>query len=85
MRDAAGDLIGRLDMGWRALRVGVEYDGQQHRLEDRQYALDLDRHRRLQEAGWTVVRVTARDLDDGGRKVVQIVRAAIRRAKAGAS
>ncbi len=85
VRDAAGDLIGRLDMGWRALRVGVEYDGQQHRLEDRQYALDLDRHRRLQEAGWTVVRVTARDLDDGGRKVVQIVRAAIRRAKAGAS
>lgn len=75
-----GAFIGRVDMGWRAIRVGVEYDGQQHRLEDRQYATDIDRHRRLQEAGWTIVRVTARDLDDGGRKVVQLVRAAIRRA-----
>ena len=83
--DDDGVFIGRLDMGWRGLRVGVEYDGQHHRLDDRQYAIDGERHRRLQEAGWTVIRVTARDLDDGGRKVVQIVRAAIRRASAGAS
>lgn len=81
--DEDGAFIGRLDMGWRAIRVGVEYDGQHHRLDDRQYAVDVERHRRLQEAGWTVVRVTARDLDDGGRRVVQIVRATLRRAGAG--
>lgn len=84
VRDAAGAFVARLDTGWPALRVGVEYDGQQHRVDDRQYARDIERHRRLEEAGWRVIRVTARELDDGGRRIVGIIRAAVRRAERGA-
>ncbi|MFM2475367.1 endonuclease domain-containing protein, partial [Burkholderia cenocepacia] len=74
-----GTLIGRLDMGWRELRLGVEYDGQHHRTDARQYAWDIERHRRLQEAGWEVIRVTAPDLADGARRMIAIIRAAIAR------
>ncbi|WP_344342273.1 endonuclease domain-containing protein [Agrococcus versicolor] len=76
VRDLDGRLIGRLDMAWRRLRLGVEYDGQQHRTDAVQYARDVERHRRLQDAGWQVIRVSARDLDDGGRRIVALVRAA---------
>ncbi len=77
-----GSLIGRLDMGWRDLRLGVEYDGQHHRVDARQYARDIDRHRRLQEAGWEVIRVTAPDLGDGARRMIAIIRAAMARRSA---
>ena len=77
--DDDGSLVGRLDMGWRDLRLGVEYDGQHHRTDARQYAWDIERHRRLQEAGWEVIRVTAPDLGDGARRMLAIIRAAIAR------
>lgn len=77
--DDDGSSIGRLDMGWRDLRLGLEYDGQHHREDARQYARDVERHRRLREAGWEVIRVSAPDLHDGGRRMVALVKAAMRR------
>jgi hypothetical protein len=58
--DADG-LIGVVDMGWEALRVAVEYDGDHHRSNRRQYVRDQRRMRRLEAAGWIVIRVIAED------------------------
>lgn len=76
VRDASGAFVGRLDLSWPGLLLAVEYDGQQHRVDSRQYAIDIERHRRLQELGWLVIRVTKEDLHDGGRRILSVIRAA---------
>jgi very-short-patch-repair endonuclease len=58
---ADGYLIGFLDMGWKRFKVAVEYDGDQHRWDRKQYVHDQKRLRRLERAGWIVVRVIAED------------------------
>ncbi|SDI93688.1 Very-short-patch-repair endonuclease [Leifsonia sp. 98AMF] len=43
-------------------RIAFEYDGDGHRVERRQWFLDIKRHDLLVAAGWRVLRVTADDL-----------------------
>ncbi|MCV7080618.1 DUF559 domain-containing protein [Mycolicibacterium insubricum] len=50
-----------IDMGWEGPKIGVEYDGQQHRLDDRQYHGDIRRSEYLASLGWRIVRVVAGD------------------------
>ncbi|MDZ4270435.1 MAG: DUF559 domain-containing protein [Mycobacterium sp.] len=53
-----------LDMGWSAYQVAVEYDGDHHRKNRRQYVKDMARLRMLEEMGWIVIRVIAEDRID---------------------
>ncbi|OBI86129.1 endonuclease domain-containing protein [Mycobacterium asiaticum] len=53
-----GDFVARLDMGYRELRVGIEYDGPQHWTDATQHARDIDRQAALVDLGWTIVRVS---------------------------
>ncbi|MDG4665145.1 DUF559 domain-containing protein [Mycobacterium sp. 236(2023)] len=62
VRNAAGRVIRRIDMGWPAYRVGVEYDGEQHWTDSANHADDITRLEFLAERGWTIVRVSARHL-----------------------
>lgn len=75
LRDADGSVWARLDLSYPTLRLAVEYDGEQHRLDDAQYARDAARMRRLRREGWYVIRVTKADLRDGGRAVLAHIRA----------
>jgi Protein of unknown function (DUF559) len=50
-----------LDMGWEEFKVAVEYDGDHHRKDRRQYVKDIARIRMLEELGWIVIRVIAED------------------------
>jgi hypothetical protein len=50
-----------LDMGWRDSMVAVEYDGDQHRKDRKQYVKDIARLRMLEALGWKVIRVIAED------------------------
>ncbi|SEH69665.1 hypothetical protein SAMN04489835_2981 [Mycolicibacterium rutilum] len=59
--DAHGMFVGRVDMGWDEVKVGVEYDGPQHWDDPVQYARDIDRLAELAAAGWLIIRVS-RDL-----------------------
>jgi hypothetical protein len=61
--DAYGRLVGELDMGWRDVKVGVDYDGEHHRRSRRQFDRDIRRHEDVQELGWLDVRITAEDTD----------------------
>ena len=45
------------DLVYRRERVVVEYDGEQHRLDDRQFGVDLERLDSMMAVGWRVVRV----------------------------
>ncbi len=53
-----------LDMGWEDLMVGVEYDGEHHRLDRWQYTRDNHRREALERLGWIVIRVTVTDRPD---------------------
>jgi hypothetical protein len=50
-----------LDVGWPDYQVAVEYDGDHHRKDRRQYVKDIARLRMLESLGWTVIRVIAED------------------------
>jgi hypothetical protein len=50
-----------LDMGWPDFMVAVEYDGDHHRKDRRQYVKDISRLRMLEQLGWIVIRVIAED------------------------
>ncbi len=69
-------LLAVLDMGWERYQVAVEYDGDHHRSNRRQYARDQRRLRTLEELGWIIVRVIA---DDEPQDVLRRVRIALRR------
>ncbi len=76
VRDEFGSAVAYLDMGWEDVKVAVEYDGEQHRTDRRQYAWDVRRLEMLERRGWIVVRVLARDRP---AEVVSRARAALAR------
>lgn len=57
IRVSDGFLTAFVDMGWADLRIGVEYDGDQHLSTRRQYVNDIGRHEMLLAQGWLIIRV----------------------------
>lgn len=51
----------RPDLAWPEHRVGVEYDGEEHRRSGR-HADDLDRDAGFDDLDWDVTRVTGRQI-----------------------
>lgn len=77
VRTTAGAFVARVDLGVDGTRVAVEYDGAWHG-HPQQLARDRARLNALNDAGWTVVHVTAEMLSDPA-SVVAAVRRAVRR------
>ncbi|MCV7410972.1 hypothetical protein AWC05_26585 [Mycobacterium florentinum] len=61
VRNEFGSAIAYLDMGWEDVKVAVEYDGDHHRSDRRQYTWDIRRQEQLERRGWVLVRVVAGD------------------------
>lgn len=74
--DGFGNAIAYLDMGWEDVKVAVEYDGEQHRMDRGQYSWDIRRSETLESRGWIVIRVIA---GDRPQQIVRRVRAAFTR------
>jgi hypothetical protein len=74
--DEFGNAVAYLDMGWADMKVAVEYDGEQHRTNRRQYTWDVRRLEMLERLAWIVIRVVA---GDRPAEVVRRVRAALAR------
>ncbi|WP_460357767.1 hypothetical protein [Mycobacterium sp. ZZG] len=71
-----------LDMGWENLKLAVEYDGDQHRVDPMQFAHDILRAEDLDELEWTRVRVVkAAHADDVLRRVRRAYDARVRAAR----
>ena len=71
---ADGIPVAYLDLGWEEQMVAVEYDGDHHRSDRRQYVKDIRRQEMLERMGWIVVRVVA---EDGPGNILRRVRAAL--------
>ena len=62
-------------MGWEDILVAVEYEGDHHRTDRRQFNKDIRRMEILTDLGWIVVRVTSEDCDAGIVRRVAAARA----------
>jgi very-short-patch-repair endonuclease len=56
--------VGLLDMGWEDYLVAVEYDGDQHRTDRRQFVRDIKRITAMESLGWMVIRIVAEHRPD---------------------
>ncbi len=52
-----GAVIAHADLAFPGFRTVVEYDGGQHRTDERQFDIDIDRLDEIVESGWRVIRV----------------------------
>ncbi|MFC9561232.1 endonuclease domain-containing protein [Agromyces sp. NPDC056965] len=52
-----------VDLAYPEYRVGIEYEGDYHRTTE-QFRRDIRRYERIQDIGWSVIRVSARDVPD---------------------
>jgi very-short-patch-repair endonuclease len=52
-------------MGWEEIKLAVEYDGDHHRTDRRQFNNDIRRAEAIAESGWIDIRVTAEDPPGG--------------------
>ena len=59
-----GAFVARVDLAYPSRRLVLEYEGDHHRVERRQWHKDIRRQARLEDLGWRVIRVTASDLTD---------------------
>jgi hypothetical protein len=81
IHDARGRFIGRADLVYRAARVIVEYDGDQHRTSRAQYEKDIVRLERFRDSGWPVIQVRDHGLFRTPGRTIARVRAALEGAR----
>ncbi|WP_245850123.1 hypothetical protein [Mycobacterium angelicum] len=74
-----GTLVAYLDMGWEGPKVALEYDGDHHRSDRRQYVKDIRRGEMIEGLGWHVIKVIN---EDRPAVVIARVRAALARRSA---
>jgi len=65
---ASGDLV------FPHARLVVEYDGDHHRTDARQYRIDVDRIHAIQSLGWHVIRVNSSHMAHGAAEAVRRIR-----------
>jgi hypothetical protein len=72
-----GEWLARPDLSYPHLRIAIEYDGEHHQSDRRQWRADITRRRLLEDAGWLLIVVTAEDLKLHPEAIVERVRRAI--------
>lgn len=60
--DSRGRRIGRPDLSYPDLRIGIEYEGDHHRTDVGTWRSDIRRRERFAAEGWRTLRVVADDL-----------------------
>jgi hypothetical protein len=72
-------VVGRGDLVYRRLRIVLEYEGDQHRKDVRQWNRDIERQEHFDATGWRLVRVTSERMRRPRSvviRVLQVLRAA---------
>ncbi|HET7304889.1 MAG TPA: hypothetical protein VFJ12_10125 [Segeticoccus sp.] len=62
LRDEYGAIQRRIDLGYRAFKLAIEYDGRQHVERQRSWGADILRREDLGDLGWRFVVLIADDL-----------------------
>lgn len=73
-----GAFLGRLDLAVEGCKLAVEYDGQWHN-DPAQAERDINRREALRQAGWEFIVLNKDDLYGNPERMVEMVRAGIRR------
>ncbi|MFF0338793.1 DUF559 domain-containing protein [Kribbella sp. NPDC004875] len=60
--DADGGWLARPDLSYPELKIAIEYDGQHHLVDLRQWQRDIRRRENLEREGWLVRVITAHDI-----------------------
>lgn len=75
----AGTRLACVDMAYPDLKIAIEYEGEHHLRDPKQWAADILRYETLEAAGWIVVRVTKDELFRTPEVLLARVRRAIGR------
>jgi very-short-patch-repair endonuclease len=70
--DARGRFLGKPDLSFPKYRVAVDYEGEVHRIDAVQWAKDLKRAPRFEDAGWSYLRAGAADYRDSHELIARI-------------
>lgn len=66
------------DLAYPERRIAIEYDGDHHRTDARQYRADIDRLWEIESCGWRIVRVNHSHMAHGAGEAIRRVRSAMR-------
>jgi hypothetical protein len=75
--DREGRFVGCVDLAYPSLRIAIEYEGDQHRTDPRQWQRDIEKQERLADLGWRVIRVSRAHVFTDPESIARRVRAAI--------
>ncbi|MBF4576965.1 hypothetical protein [Frondihabitans sp. VKM Ac-2883] len=59
---ADGSYLGRPDLAYRDRKIGIEYEGDYHRVSASTFRSDIARRERFADEGWRTLRITGDDL-----------------------
>lgn len=62
IRNSFGGFVAMCDLAFVSERVVLEYEGDHHRMDRETFVSDIERRERIEDAGWTVIRVSSDDL-----------------------
>ncbi|MFB7885646.1 DUF559 domain-containing protein [Microbacterium sp. NPDC056057] len=60
--DDRGTFVGCVDLVYLEWKIAIEYEGDQHRTDPVQWQRDIEKHEKLADIGWRVVRVPRNQL-----------------------
>jgi len=66
-----------VDLAYPHLRIAIEYEGDQHRTDPRQWQRDIEKHELLADLGWRVIRFSRDHVFSDPESIARRVRAAI--------
>ena len=71
-----GRPVYRLDLAWKKILLGLEYDGRHHAEDACQWHHDIDRRQWFESQGWRLLQVTSRDTRNPAGTLARICQAA---------
>ncbi|MCS5495993.1 hypothetical protein NY547_01910 [Cnuibacter physcomitrellae] len=70
VQSAEGFIVAKADLSYPRYRVAIEYEGDHHRTDRRQWFRDVARYRELESLDWIALRVTTADLTPSPRDLL---------------
>ena len=67
VKSRKGNVVAHADLAYPDFRIVLEYDGDQHRTDQAQYYIDIDRLERMTREGWRVMRFNLRHMREPQR------------------